>query len=266
MYCGTQCTCSACLVLRVPFLGLFERNTKGKAPPFCDKSIFNNSGAREPSVSRQVSPARSKRVSGEGCAGEVVGGEKRAPGALTCCQASSLQRRPWSSSRFLSSKRKRTGPLRGPVLAPRDLIDSWVWVNYNDLTRPHPKWWFIWGMAPKPPYFRLNMAMDSLKWVVLPKNGIQNGVDTHSHTIIHPDGVRSQVRSRPRPPSAALGADPAGARRPRCGTRLPCRRRLGLRLGGGEAPMVLLSLLVLLVSLWAPPHSSWFLFGPPQHA
>ena len=23
-----------------------------------------------------------------------------------------------------------------------------IWVNYNDLTRPHPKWWFMRGMAP----------------------------------------------------------------------------------------------------------------------
>ena len=28
-------------------------------------------------------------------------------------------------------------------------------MNYNDLTRPHPKWWFMWGIAPRPPYFRL---------------------------------------------------------------------------------------------------------------
>ena len=28
-------------------------------------------------------------------------------------------------------------------------------VNYNDLTQPHPKWWFMWGIAPQPPYFRL---------------------------------------------------------------------------------------------------------------
>ena len=30
-----------------------------------------------------------------------------------------------------------------------------IWVNYNDLTRPHPKWWFLWGIAPKSPYVRL---------------------------------------------------------------------------------------------------------------
>ena len=29
------------------------------------------------------------------------------------------------------------------------------WVNCNDLTRPHPKWWSMWGIAPQPPYFRL---------------------------------------------------------------------------------------------------------------
>ena len=31
-----------------------------------------------------------------------------------------------------------------------------IWVNYNDLTRPHPKWCllFLWGIVPKPPYFR----------------------------------------------------------------------------------------------------------------
>ena len=22
---------------------------------------------------------------------------------------------------------------------------------FNDLTRPHPKWWFMWGIAPRPP-------------------------------------------------------------------------------------------------------------------
>ena len=26
---------------------------------------------------------------------------------------------------------------------------DFLWVKYNDLTRPHPKWWFMWGMAPK---------------------------------------------------------------------------------------------------------------------
>ena len=25
-------------------------------------------------------------------------------------------------------------------------------MNYNDLTQPHPKWWFTWGIAPQPPY------------------------------------------------------------------------------------------------------------------
>ena len=30
-----------------------------------------------------------------------------------------------------------------------------VWVNYNDLRPPHSKWWFMWGIAPQPPYFRL---------------------------------------------------------------------------------------------------------------
>ena len=29
------------------------------------------------------------------------------------------------------------------------------WVNYGDLARPHPKWWFMWGIAPQAPYFRL---------------------------------------------------------------------------------------------------------------
>ena len=29
------------------------------------------------------------------------------------------------------------------------------WVNYNDLTRPHPKWWLMWGIAAQLPYFRL---------------------------------------------------------------------------------------------------------------
>ena len=29
-----------------------------------------------------------------------------------------------------------------------------VWVNYNDLTRPHSKW-FMWGTSLQPLYFRL---------------------------------------------------------------------------------------------------------------
>ena len=29
-----------------------------------------------------------------------------------------------------------------------------VWVNYNDLTRPHPKWWFMWGMGPPTTLFQ----------------------------------------------------------------------------------------------------------------
>ena len=28
------------------------------------------------------------------------------------------------------------------------LLDSFCWVNYSDLTRPHPTWWFMWGTAP----------------------------------------------------------------------------------------------------------------------
>ena len=24
----------------------------------------------------------------------------------------------------------------------------WVWAKYSDLTRPHPEWWFMWGMPP----------------------------------------------------------------------------------------------------------------------
>ena len=34
-------------------------------------------------------------------------------------------------------------------------------MNYNDLTRPCPKWWFMWGMAPQPPYFRLVKCYNS---------------------------------------------------------------------------------------------------------
>ena len=30
-----------------------------------------------------------------------------------------------------------------------------IWVSYKDPTRPHPKWWFMLGVAPKAPYFRL---------------------------------------------------------------------------------------------------------------
>ena len=37
------------------------------------------------------------------------------------------------------------------------------WVNYNDLTRPHPKWWFMWGIAPQPPYFRLVKYYNALR-------------------------------------------------------------------------------------------------------
>ena len=33
--------------------------------------------------------------------------------------------------------------------------DPYAWVNYNDLTRPRPKWWFMWGIATQPLYFRL---------------------------------------------------------------------------------------------------------------
>ena len=29
------------------------------------------------------------------------------------------------------------------------------WVNYDDLTRPHPKRWFMWATASQPPSFRL---------------------------------------------------------------------------------------------------------------
>ncbi len=31
---------------------------------------------------------------------------------------------------------------------------DFVWSNYSDLTRPHPKWWFSIGNPMKSPYFR----------------------------------------------------------------------------------------------------------------
>ena len=34
-------------------------------------------------------------------------------------------------------------------------------MNYDNLTGPHPKWWFMWGDAPQPPYFRLVKYYDS---------------------------------------------------------------------------------------------------------
>ena len=40
----------------------------------------------------------------------------------------------------------------------------WFWVNYNDLTRPHPKSWFMWGIAPQPPYFSLVKYYNSPRW------------------------------------------------------------------------------------------------------
>ena len=30
-----------------------------------------------------------------------------------------------------------------------------IWVNYNDLTRPHPKWWFMWRIAPPTTSFQV---------------------------------------------------------------------------------------------------------------
>ena len=38
-------------------------------------------------------------------------------------------------------------PAKKRVLTPCDRV------NYIGLTRPHPKWWLLWGIAPKPPYW-----------------------------------------------------------------------------------------------------------------
>ena len=38
---------------------------------------------------------------------------------------------------------------------PHDELVKYIWVNYSDLTRPHPKWWFMWGIAPQPPLFQV---------------------------------------------------------------------------------------------------------------
>ena len=44
-------------------------------------------------------------------------------------------------------------------------VDAYVWVNYSDLTRPHAKWWFMWGISPEPPY-RLGKSYDSPRHVL----------------------------------------------------------------------------------------------------
>ena len=43
-----------------------------------------------------------------------------------------------------------------PFISARRIkpMGSLSWVKY-DLTRPHRKGWFMWGIAPQPPYFRL---------------------------------------------------------------------------------------------------------------
>ena len=43
-----------------------------------------------------------------------------------------------------------------------------IWVNYNDLTRPHPKCWFMWGIAPQPPYFRFVKSYNSPRKILRP--------------------------------------------------------------------------------------------------
>ena len=45
-------------------------------------------------------------------------------------------------------------------------IDN-TWVNYNDLTRPHPKWWVMWEITPQPPYFRLVKYYNSPRLVMI---------------------------------------------------------------------------------------------------
>ena len=47
----------------------------------------------------------------------------------------------WTRQRVLTTG---SNPIKGTMT---------IWVNYNDLTRPHPKWWFMWGIAPQPLIF-----------------------------------------------------------------------------------------------------------------
>ena len=53
------------------------------------------------------------------------------------------------------------GPMEAAGLRKESAPFALFWVNYNDLTRPHPTWrlffcfCFLWGIAPEPPYFRL---------------------------------------------------------------------------------------------------------------
>ena len=58
-----------------------------------------------------------------------------------------------------------------------------IWVNYNDLTRPHPKWWFMWEIAPKPPYFRLVKYYDSPR--VMPSRPVKRPPPPPQHHHHH---------------------------------------------------------------------------------
>ena len=50
---------------------------------------------------------------------------------------------------------------------PLLFLFAFLWVNYNDLTRPQPKSWFMWGIAPQPPYFRLVNYYNSPRFLSL---------------------------------------------------------------------------------------------------
>ena len=87
-------------------------------------------------------------------------------------------------------------------------------MNYNDLTRPHPKWWFMWGMAPQPSYFRLVKYYNSPS--ILPARDL---------SFKPPSLLGIEVRPRRRAGSLALPDGGAPERAAPGGEVLQCVRR-----------------------------------------
>ena len=90
------------------------------------------------------------------------------------------------AARAPGSRAPKRAP-EGPFWSERSL-----WVNYND-TRPHRNWWFMWGVAPQPPYFRL------VKYYNSPRisGGMWHAIGPRGQTCFHLGRANSSYHCLP---------------------------------------------------------------------
>ena len=92
---------------------------------------------------------RQARGGGEGGHGEAQGEAPQGGGGAWGCVGGAvfLSRGGLGSTSFGYGSGSNSGKY------PHNVV--WGYDLNNDLTRPHPKWWFMWGRAPEPLYVRL---------------------------------------------------------------------------------------------------------------